>query len=175
MRRSSAYTIQRCVDRSSEASPAPYSPGLNVAFGRRLTALVTNTRSPQTIGLECASPGIGTRQRMFSPVFTFQMSGSFIPSATPVAPGPRNDGHASFAAGAGPRGFRRSAAVRTILRSGAEGFCCAAGAMWPCDVATSAAAHAAAKRRGEIMAPDCSSVRQPASRGDRDVEQEIRR
>jgi len=44
---------------SSEASPSPYSPRLNPASGLLLTAVVTKMRSPQTIGLECASPAIG--------------------------------------------------------------------------------------------------------------------
>ena len=37
--------------------------GLERRVGRLLIALVTKTTSPQTIGLECASPGIGRRHR----------------------------------------------------------------------------------------------------------------
>ena len=54
-------------------------------------ALVTKTRSPQTIGLECASPGIGVRHSTCSPVAGFQVSGRFCCSAMPdgVAPAER--------------------------------------------------------------------------------------
>src|SRR5688500_20093644 len=63
VRLSIAESIQRWRDRSSDASPSPYSPGLNVAFFSLLTALVTKMTSPHTIGLECASPAIGVRHR----------------------------------------------------------------------------------------------------------------
>src|SRR6266536_6622588 len=61
--------------------------------GSLLTAVETKTRSPQTIGLETATPGTGVFHRMFSPVAAFHLMavGSF-PSATPDAAGPRNDG-----------------------------------------------------------------------------------
>ena len=42
---------------------------MNVAPPRLLIAVVTKTRSPQTIGLECARPGIGVRHRTFAPVW----------------------------------------------------------------------------------------------------------
>jgi hypothetical protein len=71
-----------CGEASSDASPSPYSPGVKVAPGLLLIAVVTNTRSPQTIGLECARPGMAVRHRMFSPVRVFQLSGRFCPSAT---------------------------------------------------------------------------------------------
>src|SRR5215217_2931188 len=84
--------MKRCFERSVDASPSPYKPGRNDAFGSVLTAEVTKIRFPQTTGLECARPGIAVRQRMFWPVFPFHSSGRFCPSATPDAFGPRNDG-----------------------------------------------------------------------------------
>ena len=90
--RSIAITTQRCGVRSSDAVPSPYSPGLNVASGRLLIAEVTKMRSPDTIGLECASPGTAVVQTMFFPVETFQVSGGRRPSPTPEADGPRNPG-----------------------------------------------------------------------------------
>src|SRR5260221_10255483 len=92
VRLSIAYTVQRWRDRSSDASPSPYRPGRNVAFGLLLTALVTKTRSPHTTGLECARPGIGVRHRTFSPLAPSQRSGRCCPSATPDARVPRNEG-----------------------------------------------------------------------------------
>src|SRR5882762_4291704 len=70
VRLSIADITQRWRDRSSEASPSPYSPRRNVAFGLLLIALVTKMRSPQTMGLEWARPGIGVRQTTFSLVLT---------------------------------------------------------------------------------------------------------
>src|SRR5882724_5139974 len=55
-------------------------------------AVVTKTLSPQTTGHECASPGIGVFQRMFVPLVASQVVGVGLPSATPEAFGPRNDG-----------------------------------------------------------------------------------
>src|SRR5262245_37956780 len=52
-------------------------------------AVVTYTRSPQTMGLECARPGIAAVHRMFSPVATFHEAGRFWPSTAPDAFGPR--------------------------------------------------------------------------------------
>src|SRR5437868_12103383 len=49
-------------------------------------------RSPQTTGQECPRPGIGVFQRTFLPAGTSQVVGGNWPSATPVAPGPRNCG-----------------------------------------------------------------------------------
>ena len=118
VRLSIAYIIQRWRERSSEASPSPYRPGRKVAFGRLLIALVTKMRSPQTIGLECARPGIGVRQRMFSPVLTFQVSGSPCCSAMPDACGPRNDGQLPAPSPAFARSGVRSATVRSIRRAG---------------------------------------------------------
>ncbi len=91
--RSYACTIQRCVDRSLEASPSPYRPRLNVASAWLLTALVTRTRLPQTIGLECARPGTRAFQRTCCPRAASHAAGNCWSAATPAAPGPRNDGH----------------------------------------------------------------------------------
>src|SRR6185436_21086783 len=92
LRLSIAYSIHRCGVRSSDASPSPYSPGLNVAFGLLLIALVTKIVSPDTIGLECARPGTVVFQKMFSPFAGFHVSGRFCFSLTPDASRPRNDG-----------------------------------------------------------------------------------
>src|ERR1700752_1627380 len=73
-------------------------------------------RLPQTIGLECARPGIVVRQRMFWPVFVFHSSGRFCPSATPDAFGPRNDGQLPVAFAGRDGG--RAPAVLTKFRSG---------------------------------------------------------
>src|SRR5882672_12854214 len=62
------------------------------AAGSLLTAVETNTRSPHTIGLDTATPGTGVFQRTFSPVAAFHFTRVGAPSATPDAPGPRNDG-----------------------------------------------------------------------------------
>jgi hypothetical protein len=48
---------------------------LNVAPPRLLTAVVTNTRSPATTGLECDRPGIGVVRLMFRPDATSHVSG----------------------------------------------------------------------------------------------------
>ena len=73
------------------------------AFGSLLTAVDTNTRSPQTIGLETATPGIGVFQRTFSLAGAFQVTGVGLPSATPAAFGAaegrpvlRRERHASW-------------------------------------------------------------------------------
>src|SRR5216683_6392044 len=62
------------------------------AVGSLLTAVDKNTRSLHTIGLDTATPGTGVFQRMFSPVAAFHFTAVGVPSATPDADGPRNDG-----------------------------------------------------------------------------------
>src|SRR5262249_1273387 len=57
-----------------------------------LIAVVTNTGSPHTMGLECASPGIGVFQSTFEPFVASQLTGVGLPSPTPDAFGPRNEG-----------------------------------------------------------------------------------
>src|SRR6185369_1215109 len=105
------------MERSFDASPSPYKPGRNDAFGSLLIAVVTKIRFPQTTGLECASPGIGVRQRMFSPVFPLHLSGRFCPSATPEACGPRNDGQLPLSVAIGRAGGR-AVETLTISRGG---------------------------------------------------------
>src|SRR6185436_14556930 len=51
-----------------------------------------NTRSPQTTGLECPSPGTAVFQRMLVDFSASQLMGNAWPSAIPEAFGPRNDG-----------------------------------------------------------------------------------
>src|SRR5438034_3751890 len=63
-----------------------------LALGSLPTAVETNTRCPQTIGLETARPGTGAFHNTFSPVETFHLSGAGCPSATPDAFGPLKDG-----------------------------------------------------------------------------------
>src|SRR5947209_13505017 len=63
-----------------------------LALGSPLTAVVTKIRSPQIIGDELPMPGIGVFQRTLRPESAFQAVGGCWPSATPDAPGPRNEG-----------------------------------------------------------------------------------
>src|SRR5258705_4649929 len=104
--------------RSSEASPSPYRPGRNDAFGLLLTALATKIRPPHTTGLECAGPGIGVRHRMFSLLAPSQRSGRFCPSAAPDARTPRNDGQLPASAVAAGIVTRDEAAVLTMFLTG---------------------------------------------------------
>src|SRR5262245_53371091 len=62
------------------------------ALGSLLMAVETKTRSPQTMGLDTATPGIGVFHRMFSPVVVFHLTGVGWPSATPAAFAPRKEG-----------------------------------------------------------------------------------
>jgi hypothetical protein len=58
-------------------------------------------RSPHTIGLECASPGIAIFQATFLDEERSQLSGGLeAAGATPFASGPRKDGQFCAAAGA---------------------------------------------------------------------------
>src|SRR5918992_2071609 len=70
-----------------------------------LTAVVTNTRSRQTMGEDQPRPGMSTLQATF--VVVDQCCGRTGPSAMPLPPGPRNCGHPD---GSAPRGLtlRRS-------------------------------------------------------------------
>ena len=47
-----------------------------VALGSLLTAVETNTRSPQTMGLETAIPGIGVFHSTLSPDCPFHFTGA---------------------------------------------------------------------------------------------------
>src|SRR5712691_13571814 len=83
---------------SSDAVPSPYRPRLKDASARLLTAVVTNTWSAQTMGLECASPGMRVFHRIWVPCAESQLMGRFCFSATPEAEGPRNEGQFCAAA-----------------------------------------------------------------------------
>lgn len=86
---------------------------------RPLTAVVTNSRSPQTTGLEWPSPGIAVFHRTCSPLATSQRTGAAAPSATPAAPGPRNEGQwtcAEAGGAAAPAGIPIAAAARSIAK-----------------------------------------------------------
>src|SRR5262249_55393792 len=72
-------------------------------------AVVTNTSSPQTIGLDRPRPGIGVFQRTFVPFDGFHVVGSEKPSAMPLASMPRNCGQST--AGFGAAGAPTSAMV----------------------------------------------------------------
>src|SRR4029079_16361066 len=93
-----------------------YRPGLKVAEGRLLMALVTKTVSPHTIGLEWARPGIGVRQRMLCPVAGLHVSGRFCRSLTPDASRPRNEGQSPALSFAGLSGDDALPLVRAITR-----------------------------------------------------------
>src|ERR1041384_8821086 len=70
----------------------PRSFALKVGFASLLTAVITKILLPQTIGLECERPGIAVFQSTFCDFSKSQVTGGFVPSATPDAFGPRNDG-----------------------------------------------------------------------------------
>src|SRR5512140_200719 len=73
---------------------SPYSPDLSFVASPPI-ALERKIRSPQTIGLESPSPGIGICHRMFSPLARSQVAGKGNPSATPPASDPRKDGQST--------------------------------------------------------------------------------
>src|SRR5260370_13475785 len=61
--------------------------------GSLLTGVETKTRPAHTIGLDAATPASGVFQRMFSPVAAFHLTAvGSLPSVTPDAAGPLNDG-----------------------------------------------------------------------------------
>src|SRR3954467_13740726 len=97
-------------------------PGLNAASGLLLMAVVTNTWSPHTTGLECASPGSGARHRIAVPFAPSQVSGNISPSAMPDADGPPNEGQLPGAGAAWAIGTAPGAGVRTIRRAGSTSF-----------------------------------------------------
>src|SRR5262245_45795253 len=88
-------TRHECEVTSFDGSTSPKSPWRKTAFGSLLTAVVTNSLSPHTIGLETARPGIAVFQRTPSPLAASHFSGAAKPSATPDATGPRNDGQST--------------------------------------------------------------------------------
>src|SRR5690349_18016854 len=86
------YTRQLCLDASLAAAAVSVRPCSNCGLASLLMAVVTKMRSPHTTGLECARPGIGVFHAMLEDFSTSQLTGGFIPSATPEACEPRNDG-----------------------------------------------------------------------------------
>src|SRR5437763_8296704 len=97
-------TFHACCGSFLTGSTSPKRP-YRVSSLTLFTAVVTNTLSPQTTGLECESPGIGVFQRTLSDVEVSHFTGLLGPSATPVAFGPRNCGQ-----------FCACAAVTTVAR-----------------------------------------------------------
>jgi len=71
---------------SVRMSTAPFNTDSNRKSLSLLTAVVRKMRSPQTMVLECPSPGISAFQA------TLQSAGKFCESATPAAFSPRNCG-----------------------------------------------------------------------------------
>src|SRR4051794_10069963 len=63
-----------------------------LCFGSLLIAVETNTRLPQTTGLETATPSTGVFQATFSFAGAFHLTAVGLPSAVPAAFAPRNDG-----------------------------------------------------------------------------------
>ena len=97
----------------SKRLPPMYKPFLGASSSPRLTAVVRNTRSPQTIGDDQPRPGTSVFQATFS--VADQRSGRFGPLATPRAPGPRNCGQCS---GVWPENAPSMHIARTIAPSG---------------------------------------------------------
>ena len=96
---------------------------MNVASGRLLIAVVTKRRSPQTIGLECASPGIATVHAMLRcrsrPTF-----GEALAVGAPRGRGSAEAGQLPVAVGWLPAATRSGAADRpsaTIIKERRRG------------------------------------------------------
>src|SRR5882724_2036681 len=68
------------------------------------------------IGDACASPGIGERQRTFSPLSMFQWTGAAALESTPDAWGPRNCGQSLAGACRVDTSIRRKRAVRMVCK-----------------------------------------------------------
>jgi hypothetical protein len=90
------------------------SPVRTVGVPVEATAVVTYTRSPQTIGLECASPGIAVFQATLRIALASQLTGG-APAATPVPFAPRNAGQ--FCARAEPARSQAASASPTRVRA----------------------------------------------------------
>jgi hypothetical protein len=84
-------------------------------------ALVTKSASPQTIGLECPSPGIVVRHKMFVPVAGFHSSGRSCLSAMPDASGPRKDGQCPVPFACGGSALFDIPLARTMRRASIAG------------------------------------------------------
>src|SRR5690242_4731846 len=70
----------------------PRSFAVKLALASLLIAVITKIWLPQTMGLACDKPGIEVFQSRFCDFSASQVVGGFVPSATPDAFGPRNDG-----------------------------------------------------------------------------------
>src|SRR6266568_1781371 len=81
---SMAMRCHECFEASLTGSTSPYNPVRIPWFGSLLIAVETNTRSPQTIGLETATPGTGVFHATFSPAGAFHFTAVGVPSATPA-------------------------------------------------------------------------------------------
>jgi hypothetical protein len=90
-RLSSAKIIHVCLALSF-ARPIPRSLATKLVFESSLIAVITKIWLPQTTGLACDRPGTGVFQITFSALSTSQVVGGLVPSATPDAFGPRNEG-----------------------------------------------------------------------------------
>src|SRR5262245_59276924 len=110
-------------------------------------ALVTKMRSPHTIGLDTAIPGIGVFQRTFLPPATSHSLTAPWPSPLPLALSPRKAGHGRAAArvaagsGAGAAGGVAGAAVPDDAAGGGPvgvpGASRCSGKVWdPCEKTT---------------------------------------
>jgi hypothetical protein len=84
-------------------------------FGSLLTAVVTKTRSPQTTGLECESPGMGVFQTTPVDFVASHLTGAGRPSATPEALAPRNCGQFCAAAPAAARHRQKNESVSRFI------------------------------------------------------------
>src|SRR5262245_33073198 len=76
-------------------SITPVTGGASLPFSA--TAVVTNTRSPQTMGLEWPSPGTAMFHATFVPLVRSQVVGG-APDPTPLVDSPRNDGQLAWIA-----------------------------------------------------------------------------
>ena len=70
----------------------PRSFATKPVFESLLIAVITKIWLAQTTGLACERPGMGVFQRTFCVFSNSQVMGGFVPSATPDAFGPRNEG-----------------------------------------------------------------------------------
>src|SRR6185369_9040090 len=76
-------------------------------------AVITKILLPQTIGLECERPGMLVFQSTFCDFSRSQVLGGFVPSATPDAFGPRNEGQ--FCALTVTKGRKRTKRSRRFI------------------------------------------------------------
>src|SRR5687767_5915702 len=100
---------------------SPYNPGLIPASALPLIAVVRQTRSPQTTGLESPRPGSAVFHCTFVLPATFQVLAVGRPSATPLAAIPRNWGQSTPGRGAAAPEMKIGAATaRTAAEARSE-------------------------------------------------------